>query len=371
MACASRTLHLFGAAAMRLTIWRLVAVPLHRTLCALLVALFIYVCTLFFLSLVDLLTESPARDDGSLDFSSAPTFVPTHVTTVTGRVSSTGASHASNWHSHVNLPRMLGEACEELSEVEFDVERLRALGSLAEMDDVDLDIDVVSASVLAALNDAFIATDDDELDDKLHSFCDDHEDFFSQEDESDLVAIQRRLKTPSSAYFMDWMTQSRREVERGAAAGYAAARAALGRLRFEDGDYELAVASWRQASAQGDPDSFLDLGVSSSSAKNYGGAVHYYRRAAAKIHFLAFAALGYAYLHGHGVRKSVRPAELHFRRGAALRDPEAMFDLGRLLLVRGEARVDGLDQELEAWHFIHAAALAGHDAAIRYMARFD
>ena len=369
-ACASRTLHPFGAATVRLTTWCLVAVPLYRALFALFVALFIYLCALSVLSLVDLTTQSHARIEGSHASSFAPHLAPTHETTSTGRVLSTDASHASNWHSHVNLPRMLGEACDELSEVEYDLERLRALGSLAEMDEIALDVDDVSATVLAALNDALIATDDDELDDNLHSFCDNHDDFFLRGDASDRVAIQRRLKTPSSAYFLDWVTQSRQIVERGAAAGYAAARAALGRLRFDDGDFELALTSWRQASAQGDPDAFLDLGEALASAKNFEGAVHHFKRAAAKVHFLAFAALGNAYLHGRGVRKSVRAAERYFRIGAALWDPEAMFDLGRLLLALGGGRIDGLDQEREAWHYIHEAALAGHDAAILYEARF-
>lgn len=225
------------------------------------------------------------------------------------------------------LFQALKEACHDLSNIrthKIGLERLLVLGILA---DFDLIVDEEVDDVLRALNEACVAADGSGSYDRIDAFCAAQHRYFAQPINN--MYEQRELH-PADTSFLDWQRQPRESIERGAAEGYAAARAVLGDLHNQAGHYAQAVKLWRLAADEGQSDALLALGHAFASgtegvSQDFSEAARLYKLAAARVHWLAFSAIGTAYLQGRGVRKSTHAAVRNLRFGAALGDPYAMY----------------------------------------------
>ena len=221
----------------------------------------------------------------------------------------------------------LGEACEELLDIrthKSGLERLLVLGTLA---DFDLIADEEVGDVLRALSKASDAAAGSGSYGHMGEFCAAQHRYLAQPIEQ---AHDQHELHPAAASFLDWQRQPRESIERGAAEGYAAARAVLGDLHNQAGHHAQAVKLWRVAAAEGQSDALLALGHAFASGtgglpQDYSEAARLYKLAAARAHWLAFAAIGTAYLQGRGVRQSTHAAVRNLHIGAALGDPYAMW----------------------------------------------
>lgn len=243
----------------------------------------------------------------------------------------------------LQLRRMFFKGCNDLfveSARAKGYERLQWLSTLAEVDPV---MNRDSKSALNALYDVYNDVDNGLSSSHAELFCIDHEPYLRQPVSSfvDPVAVRARInRSPANATYFDWRRQSHDDIKRGAIGGYAAARTALGDLFSKAGNHAKAVAWWRLAAADMQPDALLALGYAYTSGtesvpQNFSEAARLYELAAARVHHRAFDALGVAYLEGRGVRKSLKTAVLNFRRGAALDSPYALYNLA-VLTGRGE-----------------------------------